>query len=181
MKEEWKQIIHFFLMEQNSNSLIERPRFERRRVFRALTKIQIVLAKDGPEIFSGTGEVDETYVGGQWKNKRKRFVIRVQNEEEVQRNNRFLESFAGMVRSGQKSLMMLMLTRFSPFISRKVSTGSTVCPDTGKAYPELRPEDMFIVSSIMVKSSTVMEKEIISMSWRDSGDFSYENSHQKVE
>jgi len=59
-RDEWKQIIHFFLMEQNSNSIIERTRLERRRVFRALTKIRIVLAKDVPEIFSGTVEVDET-------------------------------------------------------------------------------------------------------------------------
>jgi len=32
----------------------------------------------------------------------------------------------------------------------------------------------------MVKS-TVMEKNIISTGWRDSGDFSNENPHQKVE
>lgn len=64
-RDEWKQIIHFFLMEQNSNSIIEQTRFERRRVFRALTMIRIVLAKDVPEIFSGIVEVDETYVGGQ--------------------------------------------------------------------------------------------------------------------
>jgi hypothetical protein len=56
-------------MEQNSNSIIERTQLERRRVFRSLTKIRIVLAKDEPEIFSGTVVVDETYVGGQWKNK----------------------------------------------------------------------------------------------------------------
>jgi hypothetical protein len=38
---------------------------------RALTIVKRVLTKDVPGIFSGTVEVDETYLGGQWKNKRK--------------------------------------------------------------------------------------------------------------
>jgi hypothetical protein len=33
---EWKKIIHLFLLEQNSKTIIERTRLERRRVFRAL-------------------------------------------------------------------------------------------------------------------------------------------------
>jgi transposase-like protein len=63
-RDEWKHIIRLFLMEQNSNSIVERTNFERRHVFRALTKLRIILAKDVPEIFSGTIEVDETYIGG---------------------------------------------------------------------------------------------------------------------
>ena len=70
-RDKWKEIIHLFLMEQSSNSIAEQTGFEQRRVLRALTKIRVVMTQDVPEIFSGTVEVDETYVGGQWKNKRK--------------------------------------------------------------------------------------------------------------
>ncbi|MGA2912009.1 MAG: transposase [Methanoregula sp.] len=38
---------------------------------RALTVVKRALTKDVPEIFSGIVEVDETYLVGQWKNKRK--------------------------------------------------------------------------------------------------------------
>ena len=67
----WKEIIRLFLMEQCSNSMTAQTGFEQRRVLRALTKIRLVMTKDIPEIFTGTVEVDETYIGGQWKNKRK--------------------------------------------------------------------------------------------------------------
>jgi hypothetical protein len=71
-RDEWKEIIRLFLMEQSSNSIAEQTGFEQRRVLIALTKIRLVMIKDIPEIFSDTVEVDETYIGGQWKNKRKR-------------------------------------------------------------------------------------------------------------
>jgi len=70
-RDEWKRITRFFLMEQSSNSFVERTRFERCRVFRALTKIRIVHVKDVPQIFSGIVGVDETYLRDQWKNNRK--------------------------------------------------------------------------------------------------------------
>ena len=53
-RNEWKEILHLFLMEQSSNSIAEQTGFEQRRVLRALTKIRFVMAKDIPEIFSGT-------------------------------------------------------------------------------------------------------------------------------
>jgi hypothetical protein len=100
-------------MEQNSNSIIERTQLERRRVFRALTKIRIVLAKDVPEIFSGTVEVMKRMLEDNGKINDNRFVITVLNGEEGPRNNRYLESFVGAARSGLKSLMTLKLTRFN--------------------------------------------------------------------
>lgn len=133
-RDEWKHIIRLFLMEQNSNSIVERTKFERRHVFRVLTKIRIVLAKDVPEIFSGTVELMKHTSEDNGKTSVSRFEITVQNEEGEPRNNRCLESFVGMVRSGPKSLITLKLKHFNPLISRKVSTGSTVCSDTWKAY-----------------------------------------------
>ena len=89
-RDEWKHIIRLFQMEQNSTSIIEQTQFERRRVFRATTKIRIVLAQEVPEVFSGTVEVDETYVGSQWKKTNVNlFVITVRNGGEGPRNNRY--------------------------------------------------------------------------------------------
>ena len=133
-RHEWKHIIRLFLMEQNSNSIVERTKFERRRVFRALTKIRIVLAKDVPEIFSGTVEVDETYVGGQWKNKRK--SIRDHGTKRG-RGTKKQPVFGILCRNGQvwaEVVDNVEAETLQPLISRKVSTGSTVCSDTWKAY-----------------------------------------------
>ncbi|HAC16796.1 MAG TPA: hypothetical protein DCE78_12760 [Bacteroidetes bacterium] len=68
-----------FSVEQNSNSIFDQTQFKRCRVFRALTKIGIVLAKDVPEIFSGKGKAYETDLGGQRKTSVLRFVTREQN------------------------------------------------------------------------------------------------------
>jgi transposase-like protein len=70
-RDQWKEIITWFLVEQSSQNIALRTSLERGRVLRALTLIRRALTQDVPEIFSGTVEVDETYLGGQWKNRRK--------------------------------------------------------------------------------------------------------------
>jgi hypothetical protein len=70
-REQWTEIITWFLLEQSSQNIANRTSIERKRVLRALTLIRRALTQDVPDIFSGTVEVDETYFGGQWKNKRK--------------------------------------------------------------------------------------------------------------
>jgi len=57
--------------EQSSQNIAIRISLERGKVLRALTIIRRALIRDVPEIFSETVEVDEIYLGGQWKNKRK--------------------------------------------------------------------------------------------------------------
>jgi hypothetical protein len=69
---EWKEIIHFFLMELGSNSIYEQTGFELRRVFRPLNTNRVVTIKDIPEIFSVNVDVDDIYGESEWKNKRKK-------------------------------------------------------------------------------------------------------------
>jgi transposase-like protein len=103
-------------------------------VFRALIKIRIILAKDVPEIFSGTVEVDETYVGGQWKNKRKSTR---DGGTKRGRGTKKQPVFGILCWNGQvwaEVVDDVEADTLQPLISRKVSTGSTICSDTWKAY-----------------------------------------------
>lgn len=55
MRGEWKHIIRLFLMELNSNSIFQRTPFERRHVFRVLTKTRIHrLVNHGEDIIMAT-------------------------------------------------------------------------------------------------------------------------------
>ena len=70
-RDQWREIIKWFLLEQSSQNIANRTSLERKRILRALTAIRRVFTRDIPDLFSGTVEVDETYLGGQWRNKRK--------------------------------------------------------------------------------------------------------------
>jgi len=121
-------------MEQSSNSIAEQTGFKKQRVLRALTKIRLAMINDVPDIFSGTVEVDETYIGGQWKNKRK--SVRDQGTKRG-RGTKKQPVFGILCRNGTvwaEVVEDVEADTLQPLISQKVSTGSTVCSDTWKAY-----------------------------------------------
>jgi hypothetical protein len=98
-----------------------------------------------------------------------RSEIRVLNEDEVQRNNRYSGSSVGMVLSGPRLSMTLVLKHFNRSSQEKSQPVLSSVLIPGKHIPGSLHEDMFIASSITVKNSTLMGKVIISMVWRDSG------------
>ena len=121
-------------MGQSSNSIAEQTGFNKQRVIRALTKIRLVMIKDVPEIFSGTVEVDETYLGGQWKNKRR--FVRDQGSKRG-RGTTKQPVFGILCRNGTvwaEVVEDVGADTLQPLISKKVSAGSIVCSDTWKAY-----------------------------------------------
>jgi len=121
-------------MEQSSNSIAEQTGFDKKRVLRALLRIRMVLATDVPEIFTGTVEVDETYLGGAWRNKRK--MIRDTGTRRGRGTSK-QPVFGILCRNGQvwaEIVMSVDEDTLLPLISKKVEQGSTVCSDTWKAY-----------------------------------------------
>ena len=133
-RDQWKDIINWFLLEQSSQNISIRTSLERRRVMRALTIVRRGLTKDVPEIFSGTVEVDETYLGGQWKNKRK--TIRDMGTKRG-RGTKKQPVFGILCRNGTvwaEVVDDVEAGTLQPLISKKVSIGSIVCSDTWKAY-----------------------------------------------
>jgi len=133
-RNEWKEILHLFLMEQSSNSIAEQTGFNKQRVLRALTIIRRVMTKDVPEIFSGTVEVDETYLGGQWKNKRR--SARDQGSKRGRCTTK-QPVFGILCRNSTvwaEIVEDVGADTLQPLITQKVTTGSIVCSDTWKAY-----------------------------------------------
>ena len=99
---------------------------------------------DIPEVFSGTVEVDETYLGGQKKNKRK---SQLRKEKEVlgRESKRGLGTtkqavFGILSRSGKVFARLVEDTEAKdliPIIKKKVKPGSKICSDTWRAYTGL--------------------------------------------
>jgi transposase-like protein len=128
-----------------------------------------------------TVEVDETYVGGQWKNKQK--SIRDYGTKRG-RGTKKQPVFGILCRSGQVRAGVVDDFEdgtLQPSISRKVSSGSTVFSDTWKGYTGIAAGGNVHRLVNHGEKSTVTEKEIISMVWRGSGNSLNENSRQKVE
>ena len=127
------------------------------------------MTKDVPEIFSGTVEVDETYLGGQWKNKRK--TIRDKGSKRG-RGTKKQPVFGILCRngtSGPRLSMTLKLIHFNLSSHKKYQLVPSYVLIPGKLTRVSLHEDMSIVSLIMVNDNIPTEKEIISMGWRDSG------------
>lgn len=133
-RRQWREILHLCLLEQSANSIVEQTGIERRRVLRALTKVRIVMAQDIPETFTGTVEVDETYLGGAWRNKRR--VVRDTGTRRGRGTSK-QPVFGILCRNGQvwaEIVDNVEARTLLPLITKQVQPGSIVCSDTWKAY-----------------------------------------------
>lgn len=123
-----------FFRGLSSHDIAQETDLEQKRVLRALLVVRRVMAKDIPAVFSGTVEVDETYLGGQWKNKRRSQRIGLVKRG---RGTQKTPVFGILCRRGKvwaEIVPDVEAATLSPLIKQRVKRGSTICSDTWKSY-----------------------------------------------
>jgi len=68
---EWRECIQVFLKQRAIMAVVTETGASYVRTQRMLTAVRTIMTTDIPEPFSGICEADETFIGGQWKNKRR--------------------------------------------------------------------------------------------------------------
>ena len=140
---EWKNLLKWFLRCQSINVIKEETKISEYKILKALNIIRKVMAKDVPKIFNETVEVDETYLGGQKKNKRKQQLLK--EKEEGKESKRGFGTtkqpvFAILSRSGKVFAKIVSDNKSKdliPIIENKVKKGNKICSDTYSAYTGL--------------------------------------------
>jgi transposase-like protein len=141
---DWEHIIEWFLLEQSGVWISKRLRLGENQIYEALQRIRKVITKDVPDIFTETVEVDETYLGGQKKNKNKKQLKKEIEQFDKESKRGFGTTkqpvFGILCRSGKVFARMVEDTKAKdliPIITKKVKTGTKICSDTYNSYTGL--------------------------------------------
>ena len=133
-RKEWLKILHWFLHGLPVVAIAQETGLHRQRILRDLTYVRIAFQKDIREVFSGTVEVDETYLGGHWKNKR--HSVKAGGTKRGRGTSK-THVFGILCRGGKVWVQVVPdveAKTLLSLISRRVETGSTVCSDTWRSY-----------------------------------------------
>jgi transposase len=121
-------------MGQSSARVAEESRIDRKKVLRALTLVREMMAHDIAPVFEGTVEIDETYLGGSWRNKRK--GVRVKGAKRGRGTSK-QPVFGILCRNGHvwaEIVPNVEADTLLPLLKQRVVTGTIVCSDTFKSY-----------------------------------------------
>ena len=132
--QQWRALLGWFVRGLSSQALAHETGLERKRVLRALTCLRQRMRREVPPIFRGTVEVDETYLGGAWKNQRR--WRRAQGTRRGRGTSK-TPVFGILCRGGlvwAQVVPDVAAQTLLPLIRRRVKRGSVVCSDTWWSY-----------------------------------------------
>jgi transposase-like protein len=131
-----RTIIKEFLLGHSTNIILYRVDISKYMLLKILTLLRVAMTQDLPEVFEGTVEVDETYLGGQWKNKRlsvKRNLPKAKRDRGTNKQ----AVFGILCRNGKVWADLIdgvEAKQLQPRIFKQVKKGSTVFSDTWRGY-----------------------------------------------
>ena len=131
-----KKIVSEFVLEHSTNMILNRVDVSKYKLLKTLTLLRMKMTRDLPEVFEGTVEVDETYLGGQWKNKRLSLKKTVKQSKRG-RGTTKQPVFGILCRNGKvwaELINNVEAVDLQPLIMKKVKKGSIVCSDTWRGY-----------------------------------------------
>ena len=126
--------MRWFVLGQSAEVIAQEARLERKRVLRALIVVRQAMVRDVPHVFSGVVEVDETYLGGSWRNRR--LAKRVQGTKRG-RGTTKQAVFGILCRGGlvwAQVVPNVEAKTLLPLLHQRVQRGSIVCSDTFTSY-----------------------------------------------
>ena len=131
-RHQWQAVLRWHARGLSAHAISCETRLHPQRVLRALTIVRERLRRAVPPVLRGTVEVDETYVGGSWKNRR-------YGRRDTPRGRGTLKTpvFGILCRGGQVWAQVVPDITGEPLqglIRRRVQRGSTVWSDTLASY-----------------------------------------------
>lgn len=134
-----RQIISEFVLEHSTNIILVRVNVSKYKLLKILTLLRMEMTKDVPEVFDGYVEVDETYLGGQMKNRKLQERLKYQKRSKQARGFGTIKQpvFGILCRNGKVWAKLMDKTEavdLQPLIEKQVRKGSTICSDTWRGY-----------------------------------------------
>jgi len=143
-KGQWKEFLTWFVLSHSLRIIKEQTGLSHYSVFKATRITRQVMFKDVPDDFEGIVEVDETYLGGQKRNKRKSQLKKdkeILGKESKKGFGTTKQPIFGILcRSGKVHAELVDKTEAKdliPIITKKVKSGARICSDTWRAYTGL--------------------------------------------
>ena len=135
-KNKLRTIVEEFVLEHSTNIIVSRVDVSSYMLLKILTLLRVAMTQDVPNVFEGTVEVDETYLGGQWKNKRLS-VKRNHPKAKRGRGTNKQAVFGILCRNGKVWAELIAnaeAKQLQPRILKQVKKGSVVFSDTWRGY-----------------------------------------------